>query len=768
MRRNRTDDSSASHTEHCRGKTAFPSAWARSAILAAFLALPALAMAAGVAVKFDLSSPKGSPFPSDRFTQVDWTQKTFRRINLPKPDCAILPSDCADIDVINTLDGFNTQPRITVPFSGPINLSTVSSETIYLINLGDTQSGLGYGQKVGINQVAWDKATNTLIFESDENLAEHSRYVLVITRGVRDTVGDPIEAGKFGRFHRGEKNRHDRDDEDDDRNVKDYGKSLRDGMHSARVPHHRVAALSLFTTQSTSADLKKIHRKIKHSHPAPVDFNIANGGASRAVFPVASLAGIQFHRQTGTKTTDTVKEFTDSFLPTPALDVVKGAVGTVAFGKFSSPDYQNADKVIPATGTLTGQPAVQGTNELVFELFLPSGPQPAGGWPVAIFGHGFTDSMYGAPWAVASVFASKGIATIAINVVGHGGGPLGTLNVLPASNPSLRVVVPAGGRGVDQDGNGAIDSTEGVATFFLGKQSIISNRDGLRQTVVDLMQLVRQIQVGIDVDGDGSADLDKDRIYYSGQSFGGIYGTIFLGVEGAIKAGAPNVPGGSIAEVGRLGAFRFLTALQLAVRQPTLLNLAPTPNVPAPFNFNFNENIPLRNLPPLVNAVPGATAIQQVLENFEWVTQSANPVSYAAYIRKQPLRGNTAKPVIFQFAKGDGTVPNPTTSAILRAGSLEDTATFFRNDLVAQAIPGIPKNPHTFLTNLANAEGKAFAATPFAVAAQLQIATFFATHGALVVDPDLFLPALLPSPLPFSAFETPIAVPLPETLDFIP
>ena len=45
------------------------------------------------------------------------------------------------------------------------------------------------------------------------------------------------------------------------------------------------------------------------------------------------------------------------------------------------------------------------------------------------------------------------------------------------------------------------------------------------------MQLVRQIEVGIDVDGDGSADLNAQRIYYAGQSFGGIYGTIVLGIE---------------------------------------------------------------------------------------------------------------------------------------------------------------------------------------------------------------------------------------------
>lgn len=709
-----------------------------TATVAAALAAPLLAFGAGVSVRMDPSSPATTPFPSDRFTQVDWTQNTLRRVKLPKPDCAVRVSDCADIDVINTLDGFNTQPRITVPFTGDIDLATVTSETVYLVNLGDTLSGRGFGERVGINQISWDSAARTLVFESDEQLNEHSRYLLVVTNGVRDTAGDPVEAGEFGRFKLTPTIAHWRDHD-----LMAYRKSLLDGEHSARPGRHRVVALSLFTTQSISADLEKIQRQIKRSTPAPVDFMIGNGGSTRAVFATNALTGIQFMRQTGA-----APVFTPSFLPTPALNVFPGAVGRIAFGKFQSPDYQNAAKVIPATGTLLGQPQPQGTNELVFELFLPSGARPAGGWPVAIFGHGFTDSMYGAPWTVASTLASQGIATIAINVVGHGGGALGTLNVLPSAGAP--VVVPAGGRGFDQDGNGAIDSTEGVGA--VGALTIVSSRDGLRQTVVDLMQLVRQIQVGVDVEGDGSVDLDRNRIYYAGQSFGGIYGTIFLGIERDLKAGVPNVPGGSITEVARLGSFRVLTGLALATRVPQLLNLAPSAALPVP--MNFNENIPLRDQPSLVNNLPGASAIQLVLDNNEWVQQSGNPATYAPFIRKQPLHGNAPKPVIVQFAKGDMTVPNPTTSAIVRAGALADRTLYYRNDLsFAATSGGIPKNPHTFLTNIGSA-----AAAQFAVAAQTQIAVFFASGGATVIDPDAAGPI----------FEMPISLPLPEVLNFLP
>jgi hypothetical protein len=713
--------------------------------------MPVAVMAEGVSVRYDDSA---SPFPTNRLTVRDFSNATFRRVQLPKPDCAVRVSDCADIDVINTLDGFSTQPRITVPFTGDIDVSSVNSDTVYLYNLGDTLTLQGFGQKVGINQVLWDPASRTLVFEPDELLAERSRYVLVVTNGVRDANGKKIKMSDFmeqrgpGHAHgKGHGKGHDKAGPWQP-DQQEYQRDLRDGVGAvqSRSRGLNVVAASLFTTQSTTGDLVKVMRQIKASRPAPASFEIgsAGGGAVRTVFPVSGLQGIQFLRQTTVATPTT-----GGSLPLVAFTASPGAVGQVAYGKFTSPNFQTPQRFIPASDTLTGRPAQKGSHELVFQLFLPAGSTPQGGWPVAIFGHGFTDSMYGAPWTVAAVMASRGIATLSINVVGHGGGAQGTLAVQQVGQPL--VTLPAGGRGIDQNGDGLIDNTEGVNAA--PPYDVIGSRDGLRQTVIDLMQLVRQVEVGMDVDGDGRADLNPRRIYYAGQSFGGIYGTMLLGVEPNIQAGVPNVPGGSITEVARLGAFRLLTAIALASRQPQLLNLPPLPGVPFPANLVFNENMPLRGLPPVTNEVPGALAIAEVLDRNEWVQQSGNPVSYASLIRKQPLPGQRAKPVIIQFAKGDVTVPNPTSSAIVRAGGLQDHTTYFRNDLAFAANSAVPKNPHTFLTGIF-----APATQAYAIGAQSQIAEFFASNGSLVIDPD--------GAAPF--FEVPIALPLPEGLNFIP
>jgi hypothetical protein len=694
-------------------------------ILACGLLSPAVARAAGVTASFDPNDPRRGPFPSDRFTVLDLTQKTLRRVNLPKPPCSVQPSDCANIDVVNTLDGFNLQPRISIPFDGPIDVSTVSSQTVFLVSLGSTTGGGSFGHVVGINQIVWDPVTFTLHAESDELLDQHTRYLLIATSGIHDAAGQPVRAAQsFLRVRGG-------------RSVAADTRDLIDGARLAGVQQQQVIAASLFTTQSATAILERVRGQIKAAQPAPADFVLGADG-SRTVFPASAVTGIVFNRQIGATT------FVPVPVPTAALGIVPGAVGRVAFGKYASPDYETAGGFIPAIGTRRGVPAVQRVSDVHFTVFLPAGPQPPHGWPVALFGHGFGDNKNNSPFAVAAILASRGVATAAINVVGHGGGPAGTLQV--ALTGGTTVTLPAGGRSVDQNGDTLFGATEGSSA--VPPQTIISSRDGLRQTAIDLMQLVRQIETGVDVDGDGQGDLDASRIYYFGQSFGGIYGTTFLAVEPSVRAGVINVGGGSITEVSRLGVFRPALGALLAAQVPSLLNL---PDLPG----SFNENGPLRDQPAVVDTVPGAAAIQEFLDRMEWVSQAGNPVAYAPHVRTSPLAGVSPKSVIFQFAKGDKTVPNPTNTAILRAGDLADRATYFRNDLAFAANPAaVPKDPHAFLTRIVGAPS----VVAVAAGAQQQIAAFFASDGALVIDPDGAGPL----------FEVPIVLPLPEDLSFIP
>jgi len=542
-----------------------------------------------------------------------------------------------------TLDGFNLQPRLSIPFSGPIDVSTVSSRTVFLVRLGHS------GDPVGINQIVWDPVANTLHAASDELLDQHTRYLLAVTDGVRDTEGHRVKGKAFEDFVHGEKHGHDYG------SLGDYRRDLREALKRIEIHGHHVVAASVFSTLSVTAVLEKIRHQIKQSLPKPAKM--------LGTFALANLSptSIQWKRQVKTNPANPADPPTD-----PAA--------------FTTPTF---------------------------------------------------------PLAVASTFASHGIATIAINVVGHGGGAAGSLTITPLVGSPLTIA--DGGRGIDQDGNGNIDSTEGVNAA--PPQGIIASRDGLRQAVADLMQLVRVIETG------SIPGLSRTRIYYAGQSFGGIYGVKFLALEDSVRAGVPNVPGGPIIEIARLSPlFRGLVGFALFTRMPSLLNAGAL----VPPAWGFNENMPLRDQPPVINTVPGAMAIQEVIDNTEWVSQPGNPVAYAPHLRKRPLDEIDPPPVIIQFAKGDQTVPNPTASAIFRAGDLTDRSSYFRNDLVRVAIPTAPANPHTFLTNIASS------AAALAVAAQEQIATFFQSDGAVIIDPDRAGPF----------FEVPIAGPLPEGLNF--
>ncbi|MDQ6663636.1 MAG: hypothetical protein M3Z23_04525, partial [Acidobacteriota bacterium] len=389
-------------------------------------------------------------------------------------------------------------------------------------------------------------------------------------------------------------------------------------------------------------------------------------------------------------------------------------VGRIAFGTYQSPVYLDQSLTIADTPTAMPPPAPAAAAPIAFHVFLPPGPAPASGYPVVIFGHGFTDSSFGAPSAVASTLAQAGFATVAINVFGHGGGSNGTVILTDKSGNTTEI--STGGRGLDIDGNGTIDDTEGCVL-----PGLAGSRDCLRQTVVDLMQLVRVIQSGVDLAGDGSIAFDPSRIYYGGQSFGSIYGTILMAVEPAIQTAALNVGGGSVVETLRLSpAFHLLAAQVLALRTPPLLNV---------MGKDFNDNSPFRYRAALVNAVPGAIDVQNFFDFAEWYAQPGDPIAFAPHLRSSTLPGVPIKSVLWQEAKGDKTVPNPASSNLIRSANMQDSSVYFLNDVARMAAPDLSTNPHTFLTNLGSIPGGAIA-----LAAQAQIAGFLKSDGAAIPD----------------------------------
>lgn len=699
--------------------------------------------------------------------------------------------------MLNTLDGFNLQPRLSIPFDGPINVNSVNRQDVFLVRMGDTLDRCDHDVRVvGINQIVWDPETNTLHVESDEFLDQHTRYALIVTNALHDAGGNPVQATKEFRLAP-IKLLCSRDPV-----LRSYGLELVEGLVAAYcvgVRPQDIVGASVFTTQSATATLEKIRDQIHAATPAPADFLLGTNG-ERTVFNLNDVTGIKVGQQISTQVGAPLNSVD---FPLSLVRAVPG-VGQVAFGKYSSPDYIEVpgQAYIPPVATLTGIPVVQRYNDIYFTLFLPSGTPPAGGWPVAIVGHGggsSKDGTYGVP-AFAAKMAEQGIATIGITAVGHGFGPLSTLTVTTGAGS---VTLREGGRGLDQDGSTIIGSSEGWNTSVNSEHAIVSERDAIIQTDADLMQLVRVIETGVDVDGNGVGDLDPSRVYYLGISLGGIYGAPFLAVEPSVAAGVLDVMGGSRVD-RRLGGSRagnppsgLSVAFVLDSRQPSLINNSNGQGIQyldglkvsaAPY---FNENMPLRDGVPLTvgwadgittqviqspwtnggaNYVPGSMAIQKFFDNWEWVSQPGNPVAYAPHLRKDPLPGVPAKSVIIQFAKGDPLQSNPTTTAFLRAGDLADRATYYRYDLAFPTYQQDPNHrpsmayPHTFaalITSSIPTDITHVTVGKLALAAQQQIATFFAWDGQ-VIDGLADITTSDGKPV----FEVPIQGPLPEGLNY--
>jgi hypothetical protein len=125
----------------------------------------------------------------------------------------------------------------------------------------------------------------------------------------------------------------------------------------------------------------------------------------------------------------------------------------------------------------------------------------------------------------------------------------------------------------------------------------------------------------VDVDGDGVRDLDPSRIYYYGHSLGSRLRDVDHPFEPAIRAAVFVVPAGTLIYNSLLSppfgrsSDRCSRAVTVARQRARGIDTIDGREVAAP---RFNENLPLRDRPPLVNDVTGALAIQRVVDHIAW------------------------------------------------------------------------------------------------------------------------------------------------------
>ncbi len=200
--------------------------------------------------------------------------------------------------------------------------------------------------------------------------------------------------------------------------------------------------------------------------------------------------------------------------------------------------------------------------DIKFTMTMPKGTA-TGPVPVVIFGHGLvTERRF--VLAVGDALAAKGFAAISIDFPYHGsrtycakGGPISIVDPLDGSLASLEPCASGTtcndeGRCVDAQGNGNKLATFGVldmpiasGAVFLEIEHIANSKDHFQQALVDLGALDRSLRLGNWQAVTGRA-VDTSRIFYAGQSLGGIMGAVFLGTDPDIQRAVLNVPGANL------------------------------------------------------------------------------------------------------------------------------------------------------------------------------------------------------------------------------
>jgi pimeloyl-ACP methyl ester carboxylesterase len=676
-----------------------------------FLFIPLL-FAGGVTVVWDPSDPTMGPFPTDFLTVPDATQKSGMRVNLPLPDCTTAPSDCQDTQLINQLDGFQTAPRIRVTFSGPIDVNTIHHAVYYieLKNLTTEERGINSpGTMLYLTQMIYDPTTNSLYGKPDGNLDQHSRIAVIVLDVIHDLDGNPIQPDPGYSACVAPASAQ-----------TDYCAELSQAVSSvaSAVAPANIVGATVFTTMNVTTWMEQAHALLPNIPPPPQPLQ------PPSLFQYSNIGSVVLHEQVG----DNPSQFVD--LTLPLSNALFKGIGAVGFGSFASPNFLNSQEVIPWTPTGQAVTAPSSTNIITYHVFLPSSPEPATGYPVVIFGHGFGDSQWGGPSAVAPTLAQAGFATIAINAVGHGFGSQSEVIITDRSGNVT--TLNAGGRGVDLNSDGAIGPYEGC---LAANPAQVALRDCLRQTALDISGLVLQIERGITFNAAGNPDLDASKIYYVGESLGSMYGTIFSAIEPNVPVSVLNVGGGTVEDIVRWSeSYHGLAAAILGAHVPSLLNEG----------ADFNDNYVFPYQPVKVNDVPGAIAIQNAFELYEWLQSPGDAVYYAPHMAASPLPGMPYKRILFQLARLDNTMPNMATTRLIKAAN-HPTTWEYRHDIALANGLQVPQDPHPFLALFIGISGSTIEfpsldAIVIGLAAQQQVAGFFASNGRTAPDPNTFLP----------------------------
>ena len=666
------------------------------------------------------------------------------------------PPSCPLSRALSTLDGFSTTGMVLATLSGPVQASTIGSETVFLFELSasgprrlvDVVRSFSVGgpaeylteppllvqsgatTAVGL-QPALDLAPPAVPVQLDlPPLKEATEYAVIITNGVKDLGGaglvrstlattlllpDPLFTGGRSQLA-GVSDAQAQGLEAMRQAVAMAVAALPSGLGAADV-----AMAYTFKTQSITEPALEL---------AAIPYV---GGLPDAPVAVSSL----------TIAAAAAKYGLPAGLLDPSVDHV--AEATVV----------TYDLLDPATGAFHSDPT-QGTPLSLSALIaVPKTPAPAGGAPLVIFHHGITRGR-GDALLVATALNAAGMVVAAIDADKHGdraacsaihlmqgatpvffdvcsaGAPCTNAPDLDCAADSTCVPDPAqagqadtkpSGPGIPTDLPDAwpgvckkrSDGTAGALAYeplatatgwdgtggtplasgnYFASGNLFRTRDAIRQDVIDESALVRALTSAAGQAVVGYA-IDPARVFFLGHSLGAIEGTVDLAVNPRFSRAVLTAGGGTLADV-------FFTSPSFADGTRAILAAQGITSQASPAFLQF------------VNVA-------------KWVLDPADPVNFARHVVTAPLpnpldtsgtpAAMAAKAVLGQAARCDDVVPNA-NNALLGAllgltpvSPLESASAPSLQWFTSGSSPCIPGEttggaPHSFLFQSATAQGE--------------------------------------------------------------
>ncbi len=419
----------------------------------------------------------------------------------------------------------------------------------------------------------YERETNTLIMKPMMPMREATTYAVVLTKRLTSTSGDPVRSPFDGINHAAQTH----DLAELGGCLSKYGLAMND-----------VSFTWTFSTQSISHDYVQVRdglygkgpmAKLASTFPPDVtavrDVRDPGPGVNVKIVPGAQFEPLLTQLAGGSEAENKA-----------ALDALH-FVDFQVVGHVSSPQFfprnDASGKPLPLYEQVWDLDAPPRAEAVPFWLFVPKNRK--GPAPVVVFVHGHGGAKFSG-LEVAGLFARYGVATLAIDGPGHG------VSLEPDQMALVKVLFGQAklqglgealleGRALDFNNDGQLDPGADYWT-----SAIFHTRDNVRQTQVDLMQVVRVLRgfdgtrtwtadTGLsglagDFDGDGTIDVGgASTLMLAGGSLGGIITGVGAAVEPQFSSGIAIVPGGMLSEVGarsNLGGVR--NAMVLRVMAP--------------------------------------------------------------------------------------------------------------------------------------------------------------------------------------------------------